>query len=100
MLKTLLPVVRYSVDCAPAPKNNDEKYWQTATKLELATADEDWKVAKQMLNQALGIEVAGWLFETTAKNLALQKTAFASKPDAVGELEQLINVLNRKAEGK
>ncbi|MBV9157407.1 MAG: DUF4071 domain-containing protein [Acidobacteriaceae bacterium] len=100
VLKTLLPVVRYSVDCAPAPKNNDEKYWQTATKLELATADEDWKVAKQMLNQALGIEVAGWLFETTARNLALQKTAFASKPDAVGELEQLINLLNRKAEGK
>jgi tetratricopeptide (TPR) repeat protein len=100
VLKTLLPVVRFSVECALVPKNNDEKYWQTATKLELATADEDWKVAKQLLTQALGIEVAGWLFETTARNLQLQKTAFASKPGAGEELEEFINVLSRKAEGK
>ena len=46
-LKALMPVVRYSVASAPAPKNTEERYWQTATKLELAMADRDWKAAHE-----------------------------------------------------
>jgi MAP3K TRAFs-binding domain len=93
-LKTLLPVVRYSVASSPAPKNDDEKYWQTATKLELATADQDWKAAKRLFTDLLGIPVAGWFRETTAANLKRQQKAFAKKPDAVRELEIMAEALN------
>ncbi len=36
-LRTLIPVVRYLL-LPPVPRSNEEMYWQTATKLELATA--------------------------------------------------------------
>ena len=46
-LAELLPVVRFAVATALAPKNDEERYWQTATQLELATAARDWKEAEQ-----------------------------------------------------
>ncbi len=92
-LQTLIPVVRFSVSAAPAPKNSEELYWQTATKLELATADRDWKAAHKHLIELLGIEVAGWFRETTAANLARQQKAFKDDPGAVSELRKLAAAL-------
>jgi tetratricopeptide (TPR) repeat protein len=92
-LKTLMPVVRYSVSAAPTPKNNEEQYWQTATKLELATADRDWTAAQQHLENLLAIEVAGWLHDTTRENLDRQKKAFTSDSDAVSEIENIVAAL-------
>lgn len=89
VLKTLIPVVRYSASSAPTPKNNDERYWQTATKLELATADWDWQAARQHLIDLLGIPVAGWLRETTSANLERQKKAFAGDKEAVAETSKI-----------
>lgn len=79
-LKMLMPVVRYSVSSAPRRKNNEERYWQTATKLELATADRDWKAARQHLTDLLGIKVENWLGETAGANLDRQQKAFANDP--------------------
>ena len=92
-LKTLMPVVRYSVSSAPAPKNNDERYWQTATKLELATADRDWKAAREHLAYLLGLQVAAWLHETTKANLDRQQKAFADDPGAVVEIAKIAAAL-------
>lgn len=92
-LKTLMPVIRYSVSSAPSPKNNDERYWQTATKLELATADRDWKAARQHLTDLLGIQVASWLRETTATNLDRQQKAFSDDAGAVAEIGKIAAAL-------
>ena len=92
-LQTLVPVVRYSVSAAPTPKNNEERYWQTATKLELATADRDWKAARQHLIDLLGIEVAAWFRETTASNLGRQQKAFSEDATAVSEIQKIAAAL-------
>lgn len=93
VLRTLVPVVRYSVSSAPAPKNTDECYWQTATKLELATADKDWKASRQYLTELLGIKVAGWLRETTKANLDRQRRAFADDAGATAEIGDIAAAL-------
>lgn len=93
VLKTLVPVVRYSVSSASPPKNNDERYWQTATQLELATADRDWTAARKHLMELLGIPVAGWLRETTNANLKRQQEAFAGDAAAVAEIGAIVAAL-------
>jgi hypothetical protein len=93
-LRTLVPVVRFSVSAAPTPKNDEEQYWQTATKLELATADKDWKAARQHLTDLLGIQVAGWLRETTAANLERQKEAFEDDASAAAEISKISTALS------
>jgi hypothetical protein len=93
VLKSLTPVVRYSVSSAPTPKNSDERYWQTATKLELATADRDWAAARQHLTDLLGINVAGWLRETTVANLDRQRNAFRDDSGAVAEIGRIAAAL-------
>jgi hypothetical protein len=94
VLKTLTPVVRYSVASAPTPKNNDERYWQTATKLELATADRDWGAAREHLTDLLAIQVAGWLRETTIGNLERQKKAFSGDEKAVSEIGGIVRAMS------
>jgi tetratricopeptide (TPR) repeat protein len=89
VLKTLTPVVRFAVSSAPTPKNNDEQYWQAATKLELATADQDWAAARKHLTELLGIEVAEWLHETTRGNLERQRKAFSKDPSAVAQIAEI-----------
>jgi hypothetical protein len=92
-LRTLIPVVRYSVSAAPTPKNSEERYWQTATKLELATADRDWKAAHKHLIELLDIEVAAWFRETTAANVERQQKAFEEDASAVNELRKIAAAL-------
>lgn len=89
-LKTLIPVVRYSVDRAPTPKDEMERYWQEATKLELACADKDWQAANDKLMQVLCINVESWMRETTIDNLKRQKEAFKADPQAVKTLDDII----------
>lgn len=85
-INELLPVVRFAVECAPAPKDDMERYWQVATSLELATAARDWPAAKDHLLTLLGIPVQPWMHETTAKNLSIQQRAFHEDSDAVSHL--------------
>src|SRR5262249_49869798 len=92
-LKTLTPVVRYSVASAPPPKNNDENYWQTATKLELATDDRDWKAAQEHLTELLAIPVAGWLHDTTRENLERQQLALKAESGAAAKIGKLVSAL-------
>lgn len=93
-LKTLIPVVRYSVSAAPAPKNEEERYWQTATRLELATADKDWEVARRVLTELLGIGVADWFRKTTAENMKRQQSAMSNDANAVREIERIVKALS------
>jgi MAP3K TRAFs-binding domain len=88
-LRSLIPVARYSVSCAPTPKNDVERYWQTATKLELATADKDWKAAHEHHIALLEIQVEDWMHETTKENLGRQQAAFADDPTAVEEIRKI-----------
>ena len=85
-INELVPVVRFAVECAPAPKDDMERYWQVATKLELATAARDWPAAKDHLLTLLGIPAQRWMRETTAKNLEIQQRALEEDADAVSHL--------------
>ena len=86
-------MVRFSVSAATTPKNSEERYWQTAPTLELATADRDWKGAHQHLIELLGIEVAGWFRETTAANLERQQEAFGGDTNALHEIQKIAAAL-------
>jgi tetratricopeptide (TPR) repeat protein len=92
-LATLCPAVRFSVDRAPAPKDDMERYWQEATKLELACASRDWDNARTRLPAVLAIDVAEWAHETTINNLELHKQAFAAYAPAISALDEIITAL-------
>jgi hypothetical protein len=96
VLRTLIPVVQFSVDSAPAPKNDQEKYWQTATKLELATAACDWAKTQLHLLDLLAVPAQEWMLETTVGNLERQKKAFANDSGAVEKLQNIIAALAGK----
>jgi hypothetical protein len=92
-LGTLIPVVRFSVASAPQAKNMQERYWQNATKLELATAAQDWTSATQHLNDVLGLPVESWMRESTAENLERQQKALGGNAGAVAQLQSFIKPL-------
>jgi hypothetical protein len=92
-LRILIPVVRYSVASAPQPKNNEERYWQNATKLELATAATDWTEANDHLRTILGLNVQPWMRETTAENLVRQQKSMRDNATASSQLQSLIEPL-------
>jgi len=89
-LKGFIPVVRFAVERSPGSDDAMERYWQAATKLELATAARDWEAAQDRLIDLLGITAHDWMRETTMGNLAIQKAAFAGDPAAVKRLESII----------
>ena len=59
-LAQLVPVVRIAVDNAPPAGSDEERYWQAATKLELASAAMDWEAADNHLVSAMGLDVYDW----------------------------------------
>lgn len=94
-VRELAPVVRFAVEAARAPRNDEERYWQTATRLELASAARDWPRARQELTSLLGVAGAKpWMHETTAKNLAIQREAFRDDAVASQALGELIDRLH------
>jgi MAP3K TRAFs-binding domain len=88
-LRALLPVVRYAVNSAKPPKNTEERYWQTATKLELACADRDWDDAQRHVQGLLALRVQPWMRETTAANLRRQRKAAGDDHTAAAQLASL-----------
>jgi tetratricopeptide (TPR) repeat protein len=86
----LVPVVRFAVDRAPTPRTEAERYWQQATKLELAAAAKDWTGARESLADVLGIEAMDWMRATTANNLDILRQAFAADAEATANLDALI----------
>lgn len=92
-LATLVPVVRFSVNRAPAPEHEIERYWQEATKLELACAERDWEGAQELLSGLLAISAEDWMRETTVNNLKIQKKAFSHDGTAIKTLDEIINPL-------
>ncbi len=92
-LEQLVPVVRMAVDSAPPAESEEERYWQAATKLELASAAQDWEAANDYLVSALGLDVYDWMHETTVNNLRIHQQAFRRDPTAVAAVEALIQDL-------
>jgi tetratricopeptide (TPR) repeat protein len=89
-LKHFIPVVRFAVERAAESDDDMERYWQIATKLELATAAKDWGAAQDLLIDLLAISAQEWMWETTVGNLKIQQGAFASDQEAVNQLELII----------
>lgn len=92
-LRDLIPVVRMAVDVAPPPRSVDERYWRTATKMELASAAKDFAAARGHLVGMLGLDVAGWMYETSADNLRIHEAAFGDDPAACDAVRALITEL-------
>lgn len=96
VLDALVPVVRFSVERAPEPKTEDERYWQAATRVELATAARDWRAVEAPLDAALAVaSKQDWMLETTIANLKRQATARKGEPETVRELEAIIARLSQ-----
>jgi hypothetical protein len=94
-LGALVPVVRMAVDSAPAAESEEERYWQAATKLELACSAKDWEAAQGHLDTLLGIDAQDWMRETTTANLGIQQRAFHADVAAVGKLDEIARALRR-----
>jgi tetratricopeptide (TPR) repeat protein len=97
ILPQLVPVVRFAVERAPRPDKDPERYWQTATKLELACAERDWPAAEAHLADILPIRVQGWMRTTTIDNLDLQRKARADEGETVTRLTRIIGALQPAA---
>ena len=93
VLETLMPAVRFSVNRAPTPETEEERYWQEATKLELACDDEDWDNARTYIINILAIDAENWMRETTINNLEILKKAFVKDDTAINTLDELIKEL-------
>jgi len=89
-LKGFIPVVRFAVARAPESDDDMERYWQVATKLELATAAKDWDAAQDFLIDLLAVSAHDWMRETTIGNLEIQKAAFHGDQVAVDRLNATI----------
>jgi hypothetical protein len=76
-----------------------ERYWQEATKLELACASQNWDNARTRLPAVLAIDVAEWAHETTINNLELHKQAFAAYASAISALDEIITALKPRIVG-
>ncbi|MEN8239319.1 MAG: TRAFs-binding domain-containing protein [Actinomycetota bacterium] len=94
-LGKIVPVVRMAVENAPAAQSDEERYWQIATKLELACAARDWDAAANHLASALRLDVAEWMHETTARNLEAYREIFDADRVAVNHVDALIDGLVR-----
>jgi tetratricopeptide (TPR) repeat protein len=92
-LQKLIPVVRFAVERAPKPKDDMERYWQCATKLQLASADRDWTAAQDLSIDLIGIPAHDWMRETTVENFKIQREALQDDPKAVAQLDKLIGKL-------
>lgn len=92
-LRAIVPVVRFASEAAPPASDPQERYWQTATRLELAGADRDWPDADRRATELLALEAEDWMRETTIKNLNIQKRAFRDDTEAVDNLQSIITRL-------
>jgi tetratricopeptide (TPR) repeat protein len=92
-LPRMLTLVRFAVERAPEPDKAVERYWQTATKLELACAERDWPAAEAHVGAMLAIAVEAWMRETTIGNLELQQKARADEKETVERLGRIIRAL-------
>ncbi|HEX3480695.1 MAG TPA: TRAFs-binding domain-containing protein [Kofleriaceae bacterium] len=92
-VEALLPVVRFAVDRAPPPSRNDERYWQRATKLELACLARDWTTARTHQDALVAIDVPAWMRETTISTLQRLRSARTGDAEAQQALAQIIDAL-------
>jgi hypothetical protein len=91
----LLPVVRYAVTRRIA--SNMADYWDHATLLEISVLADDEDAANKALPQALISVREKWEPESTARNLNLIRTARASRGSKVEWIEEIVNLLLKRA---
>lgn len=103
-LERLIPVVRFSVERAPPPSQDRlaDRYWQEATRLELACAGRDWPAARRHLEALRGLEsepwMKSWMYETTVDNLRKQLEARRKEPQTKRQLSALVRQLRPQEE--
>ncbi len=95
VLDDLLPVVRMAAAVAPPAHSTDERYWRTATRVELAAMDKDFAAARQHLDELLDLDVAPWMHTTTRDNLGIHARLFTATgdDDAASEVAALVAAL-------
>ncbi|HTT36342.1 MAG TPA: TRAFs-binding domain-containing protein [Burkholderiales bacterium] len=91
----LLPVVTYSVKRRIAKGTPD--YWDHATLVELAVLQKDEQAALESAANALAAVRENWEPETTARNLALIRTARSSRRDDVAWAQAIEEALDKRA---
>jgi hypothetical protein len=91
----LVPVVRMAVENAPLARSDPERYWQVATKLELACASRDWNAAVNHVSTAIRLDVHDWMYTTTIRNLGMYRSIFSRDAAAMAQLEDVIEHLGR-----
>lgn len=92
-LASLLPIVRFAIDRLAEPATDDERYWRTASRLEVAAAERDWASTSATTARLLALRAAPWMRETTVKNLQIQKRARAGEAATVAALDRSIDAL-------
>jgi len=92
-LDALLPALRFSIDRAAKPKDQSERYWQEATRLELACDMGDWDGARKACRRLLAVRAADWMRKTTISNLKMLKQSPLCPEDGTQHLDALIRQL-------
>ena len=93
----LLPVVTYAVKRRVAKGTPD--YWDHATLLELAILQKDEPAAMDAAAHALAAVRENWEPETTARNLALIRSARASRGETLAWATAIQEALENRARG-
>ena len=95
MVVRLVPVVRMAVENAPEANSEQERYWQIATKLELACAASDWAAAIREIESLVLLDVGHWMHETTIDNLNMYRGLFDQDIDSAEHLDAIVERLER-----
>lgn len=92
-LERVVPVVRYAVERLAPPTNDIERYWRTATRVELAAADRDWPAARKETRALLAVPAQDWMRSTTSDNLEILAKAFGDDAQAQSTLDELLTAI-------
>ena len=89
----LASIVSFAVKREPRSDDEMERYWQTATLMELASARGRWVSARSYLDEMLRLEPKAWMLQTTTKNLRIQLRTAHQMNREIEQLEDLITKL-------
>lgn len=93
----LIPLVRYAIERKITSGQPD--YWDYATLVEIGVLGKEKNLSSKALGQALAFNPAGWMAETTARNLRLIREARQKRNEVIGwdaEIESELDRFGRK----
>lgn len=90
-VRKLGPVVQYAIERRLGAGGGD--YWDHASLLEVSVINRDYSTAQEEVGECLASEPAGWMVETTVRNLSLLMEARESEGEGTADLASLIERL-------